>query len=81
MHAAVLGYTQSAARIYIYRKAMLERDLSLRENKSILQFLGKNLQEENIKLNFHRNFCVPKDEIKNLKDVAGNPIEIYQRKR
>ena len=40
MHAAVLGYTQSAARIYIYRKAMLERDLSLRENKSILQLFG-----------------------------------------
>ena len=40
------------------------------ENKPILQFLGKNLQEEDIKLNFHRNFCVPEDEIKNLKDVA-----------
>ena len=40
------------------------------ENKPILQFLGKNLQEENIKLNFHRNFCVPEDEIKKLKDVA-----------
>ena len=40
MHAAVLGYTQSAARIYIYRKSMLERDLSLRENKCILQLFG-----------------------------------------
>lgn len=40
------------------------------ENKPLLQFLGKNLQEENIKLNFHRNFCVPEDEIKNLIEVA-----------
>ncbi len=40
------------------------------ENKPILQFIGKNLQEENIKLNFHRNFCIPEDEIKNLIEVA-----------
>ena len=40
------------------------------ENKPLLQFLGKNLQEESIKLNFHRNFCVPEDEIKNLTEVA-----------
>ena len=39
-------------------------------NKPVLQFLGKNLQEESIKLNFHRNFCVPEEEIKKLKDVA-----------
>ena len=40
------------------------------ENKPILQFIGKNLQEENIKLNFHRNFCIPEDEIKSLIEVA-----------
>jgi len=40
------------------------------ENKPILQYLGKNLQQEQIKLNFHKNFCVPEDEIKNLKEVA-----------
>lgn len=40
------------------------------ENKPVLQFIGKNLQEENIKLNFHRNFCVPEDEIKSLIEVA-----------
>lgn len=39
-------------------------------NKPILQFLGKNLLQESIKLNFHRNFCVPEDEIKKLTDVA-----------
>ncbi len=40
------------------------------ENKPILQFIGKNLQEENIKLNFHRSFCIPEDEIKSLIEVA-----------
>lgn len=40
------------------------------ENKPLLQFIGKNLQEESIKLNFHSSFCVPEDEIKNLKNVA-----------
>ncbi|MCD8377293.1 MAG: phage tail protein [Candidatus Gastranaerophilales bacterium] len=40
------------------------------ENKPILQFLGKNLIEEDIKLNFHRSFCVPEDELKNLIDAA-----------
>ena len=40
------------------------------ENKPVLQFLGKNLIEEDIKLNFHRTFCVPEDEIKKLIDVA-----------
>lgn len=40
------------------------------ENKPLLQFLGKNLQEENLKLNFHTNFCVPEDEIKKLVSAA-----------
>ena len=40
------------------------------ENKPILQFLGKNLLEEDIRLNFHRSFCVPEDEIKLLTDAA-----------
>lgn len=40
MRAAVLGYTQSAARVYIYRKAMLERDLSCQENRRLLQLFG-----------------------------------------
>ena len=29
------------------------------ENKPVLQYVGKNLLEENIRLNFHRSFCVP----------------------
>lgn len=40
------------------------------DNKPLLQFLGKNLQEETIKLNFHTFFCSPEDEIKKLKEVA-----------
>ena len=39
-------------------------------NKPVLQFLGKNLQEQDLKLNFHRTFCTPEDEIKKLKTVA-----------
>ena len=39
-------------------------------NKPLLQFLGKNLQEQDIKLNFHCSFCEPEQEIKNLKNVA-----------
>ena len=40
------------------------------ENKPLLQFLGKNLLEESIKLNVHRSFCIPEDELKNLTEVA-----------
>jgi len=40
------------------------------ENKPLLQFLGKNLLEESLKLNFHRSFCVPEDELKSLIEVA-----------
>lgn len=40
------------------------------DNKPLLQFMGKNLQEESIKLNFHTLFCSPEDEIKKLKDAA-----------
>lgn len=42
------------------------------ENKPVLQYLGKNLIEQNLKLNFHRTFCVPEDELKNLVEVADN---------
>lgn len=40
------------------------------ENKPLLQFIGKNLKEENIRLNFHSSFCVPEEEIKNLTQAA-----------
>ena len=40
------------------------------ENKPILQFLGQNLQEEEINLNFHSSFCTPEDEIKKIKTLA-----------
>lgn len=56
------GLTESVS----YNYAQHERI----ENKPLLQFLGKNLIEENIKLNFHRTFCIPEDELKNLIEVA-----------
>ena len=40
------------------------------ENKPILQYLGENLKAQNIKLNFHRTFCVPEEEILNLTELA-----------
>lgn len=40
------------------------------ENTPIIQFLGRNLQEQTLRLNFHRTFCMPEDEIKKLKAVA-----------
>lgn len=48
--------------------------------KPMLQFLGENLQEQVIKLNFHSNFCTPEDEIKKLKDVAkkGTPLKFIK---
>ena len=39
-------------------------------NKPLLQYMGKNLQEENIKLNFHSNFCEPEAELNKLIQVA-----------
>lgn len=42
------------------------------ENKPILQYLGQSLKEETIKLNFHRTFCVPEDELTNLVEAAEN---------
>lgn len=48
--------------------------------KPMLQFLGENLQEQSIKLNFHTNFCTPEDEIKKLKTVAkkGTPLRFIK---
>lgn len=39
-------------------------------NKPLLQYMGKNLQEKNIKLNFHSSFCEPEQELKKLISVA-----------
>ena len=48
--------------------------------KPMLQFLGENLQEQSIKLNFHTNFCTPEDEIKKIKAVAkkGTPLKFIK---
>ena len=49
-------------------------------NKPILQYLGQDLQEQDIKLNFHASFCVSEDELKKLKNVAkkGEPLKFIK---
>ncbi len=42
----------------------------------MLQFLGQNLQEQNIKLCFHTSFCTPEEEIKKLKDAAAQALPL-----
>ena len=44
-------------------------------NKPILQYLGQDLQEQDIKLNFHASFCVPEDELKKLKNVKKHAAQ------
>ena len=48
--------------------------------KPVLQSSGLNLQEQDIKLNFHASFCTPEDEIKKLKNVAnlGTPLKFIK---
>jgi len=46
------------------------------ESKPKLQFIGDELDELNIKLNFHSSFCVPEAEIKKLKDTAKKHQEL-----
>lgn len=62
----LITYFNGLTETILYNYAQHERI----ENKPLLQFLGKNLLEENIKLNFHRSFCIPEDELKNLVEVA-----------
>ena len=49
-------------------------------NKTLLQFLGENLQEFTIKLNLHSNFCVPEDEILKIRteDKLGKPLKFIK---
>jgi len=46
------------------------------DNKPKLQFIGDELDELSIKLNFHSSFCIPEDEIKKLKDTAKKHQEL-----
>ena len=50
------------------------------ENKPLLQFLGKNLLEDELMLNFHQSFCTPEDEIKKLKAAAdkASPLKFIK---
>ena len=49
-------------------------------NKTLLQFLGENLQEFSIKLNLHSSFCVPEDEILKIRTEAklGKPLKFIK---
>ena len=40
------------------------------ESKPKLQYIGDELDEMTIKLNFHSSFCTPETEIKKIKDAA-----------
>jgi len=62
----LITYFNGLSETFSYNYAQHERI----ENKPVLQYMGKNLQEENIKLNFHSNFCTPEDELKKLVQVA-----------
>ena len=49
-------------------------------NKTLLQFMGENLQEFTIKLNLHSSFCVPEDEILKIRTKAqlGKPLKFIK---
>lgn len=49
-------------------------------NKTLLQFLGENLQEFTIKLNLHSSFCMPEDEILKIRTEAklGKPLKFIK---
>ena len=48
--------------------------------KPLLQFMGLNLNEQTIKMNFHSSFCSPESEIKKLKEAAtsGEPLKFIK---
>ena len=46
------------------------------ESKSKLQYIGDELDEITIRLNFHSSFCTPEDEIKKIKDAAKSHEEM-----
>ena len=49
-------------------------------NKTLLQFLGENLQEFTIKLNLHSTFCTPEEEIIKIREAAklGKPLKFIK---
>ena len=49
-------------------------------NKTLLQFMGENLQEFTIKLNLHSSFCVPEEEILKIRTEAklGKPLKFIK---
>lgn len=49
-------------------------------NKTLLQYMGENLQEFTIKLNLHSTFCTPEDEILKIREAAklGKPLKFIK---
>ena len=49
-------------------------------NKTLLQFMGENLEEFTIKLNLHSSFCVPEEEILKIRTEAklGKPLKFIK---
>ncbi|MBR1627314.1 MAG: phage tail protein [Bacteroidales bacterium] len=49
-------------------------------NKTLLQFLGENLQEFTIKLNLHSTFCTPEEETLKIRTEAklGKPLKFIK---
>lgn len=42
------------------------------DEKPVLQYIGQDLNEINLKLAFHRSFCDPSIKLKELKDAANS---------
>jgi len=72
----LITYFDGIAETITYNYAEHERI----NNKTLLQFLGENLQEFTIKLNLHSTFCTPEDEILKIRESAklGKPLKFIK---
>ena len=72
----LITYFDGIAETITYNYAEHERI----NNKTLLQFLGENLQEFTIKLNLHSTFCTPEDEILKIRENAklGKPLKFIK---
>ena len=72
----LITYFDGIAETITYNYAEHERI----NNKTLLQFLGENLQEFTIKLNLHSTFCTPEDEIVKIRENAklGKPLKFIK---
>ena len=72
----LITYFNGLSENHSYNYAQHERI----NQKPLLQFLGLDLQEQDIRLNFHTSFCKPEEEIQKLKRVAdrGTPLKFIK---